>query len=142
MIQHTRSNSTQTEVIISVDRKIQVKDSDINIDRKEFEKYDCFYCKEVIVSSDYLKLHIEKCHYISTRGFPPIQSKKQQKVKIIPPNINPGLPTDFFGKSFPFPSDFPPYIPNLGFGLNLSKCEQCGWSNRNNKSPEELHEDP
>ena len=64
---HTRSISTQTDLKIFVERKTQVNDSEIKINKntevsadvkKEFEKYSCFYCACNIVSKDKLKEHI------------------------------------------------------------------------------------
>ena len=96
----TISISTQTEVKISLDRKTQLKDSDL----KEFEHDSCFYCAKIITSEDYLKKHIVACH-----------GMHQPK----PLHFHPKLS---------FPVGFPPRtFSTISPSLCLSKCKLCGW---------------
>ena len=127
---HTRSISTQTNVKISVDRKIQVKDSELNnleiSAKNDFEKYSCFYCAHIITSEDLLKKHIGECHGLHEPSFPKFSKSQSNQSKMKPLHISStllsfpvGFPPPTFPQSFNYPSLAPSFL--------LSKCEYCGW---------------
>ena len=65
------NNSSQTEVTILVERKIQVNVSDLPAKNteKNLEKYDCFYCGNTIMNESKLKEYIAKCHGTHNTNF-------------------------------------------------------------------------
>ena len=72
---HVQNCSTQTEVVISVDRKVQTSKLESTNDKnvqitdnefpnkvdKNFERFSCFYCDKKIQSETHLTNHIEMC---------------------------------------------------------------------------------
>ena len=116
--QHTRTTFSQTDVVISVDKKLQVKNSDLDKNKKDFDKYECFYCGKTIVSEQELKHHVVNCPG-------PHTTNDFQVNKALPINVNvahqkpshPNISSD----SLPFV--LLPITPRS----SLLKCEQCGW---------------
>ena len=106
--QHRRSTFSQTDVIISVDRKLQVKDSDLDV--KEFDKYKCFYCAKAITSEQELKHHVVRCHGRHTTSDFKVNIAHQKP-------IDQNISSEFL------PFGNLPITPRF----SLLKCDQCGW---------------
>ena len=127
-INHAQTNSTQTEEIIMVDKKVQssqplvICDTNAKKDfpsdvAKEFKNYKCFYCERKIESEANLLDHKLKCHGISgTFCAKPLGTSNKEKSKISSPVFPP--------IGFPSSSQRFPYL-NPAWNL-LPKCVHCG----------------
>ena len=121
---HERNASIQTDPTISVDKKIQVENSDhladkffkvsVEKSKKEFKDYDCFYCNAKIGNEINLREHIKNCHG------PTIVKPEQPKTKS----------QRFSSQLTPSSTLFPIGFPNFPYpvqGPPIPECEHCGW---------------
>jgi seryl-tRNA synthetase len=94
LLHHTNCSSTQTNNVVLVDKKIQVKTSEFtsekNIETLEdvaakFENYPCNYCDYIINNKNCLTEHVVKCSGSHSQTF--IQDSKPTSAKILQPKF-------------------------------------------------------
>ena len=145
---HIKCSSTQTNTVVLIDKKVQVKKSDFNSDKSiettesatiVFEKYSCIYCGFNIVSESHLKDHIVSCPGSHRPSFLKLgQSATSHSKSQTSPNLNQPIPLALSSRpqvdsfSLPFGLPFPNYTQtfpyyNPGLSRLPPKCEHCGW---------------